>query len=105
MSTYRLDRLFHPGSIALVGASAREASLGRTVLRNLRGGGFPGPIALVNPKYRQIEGLPCVARLEDLPSPPDLAIVTVPPAAVPEVVESAGGKGVAAAIILTAGLG
>lgn len=105
MSTYRLDNLFTPGSIALVGASPREGSLGRTVLRNLRGAGFPGPIALVNRKYRDIDGVSCVGRLEDLRSAPDLAIVAVPPAAVLEVVESAGAKGVAAAIILTAGLG
>ena len=61
MSTYRLEKLFEPRSVALVGASQREGALGRTVLRNLREAGFPGSILLVNPKYREIDGEPCVA--------------------------------------------
>ena len=83
MSTYRLDKLFAPRSVALVGASPREGSLGRTVLTNLREAGFPGPILLVNPKHREIDGEPCVARIEDLPPAPDLIVITTPPAAVP----------------------
>jgi acetyltransferase len=105
MSTYRLDKLFEPRSLALVGASPREGSLGRTVLRNLREAGFPGPIHLVNPKHREIDGLPCLPRIEDLSQAPDLIVVTTPIATVPGIVASAGRKGVAAAVIVTAGLG
>jgi acetyltransferase len=105
MSTYRLDKLFEPRSVALVGASPREGSLGRMVLRNLREAGFPGPLQLVNPKHREIDGLPCVPRLEDLREAPDLIVVTTPPAAIPGIVASAGRKGVSAAVIVTAGLG
>src|SRR5829696_646526 len=105
MSVYRLDKLFEPRSVALVGASPREGSLGRMVLRNLREAGFPGPIHLVNPKHRQIDGLPCVARIEDLPQAPDVIVVVTPPATVPGIVASAGRMGVAAAVIVTAGLG
>src|SRR5689334_17639558 len=105
MSTYRLDKLFEPRSVALVGASPREGSLGRTVLRNLREAGFAGPIGLVNPKHAAIDGLLCVPRLQDLAAPPDLVVITTPPATVPAIVTSAGETGVAAAIIVTAGLG
>ncbi|HKH95672.1 MAG TPA: bifunctional acetate--CoA ligase family protein/GNAT family N-acetyltransferase [Beijerinckiaceae bacterium] len=105
MSTYRLDKLFAPRSVALVGASPREGSLGRTVLRNLRNAGFPGPIGLVNPKYAEIDGVACVARIEDLPQAPDVVIVAAPPKAVPGIVAAAGDKGAAAAVIITAGLG
>jgi acetyltransferase len=105
MSTYRLEKLFDPRSVALVGASPREGALGRTVLTNLREAGFLGPILLVNPKYREIDGVPCVARIEDLPQTPDLIVVVTPPATVPGIVRSAGLKGVAAAVIVTAGLG
>ena len=105
MSTYRLEKVFDPRSVALIGASQREGALGRTVLRNLREAGFPGSILLVNPKYRQIDGEPCVARIEDLTQVPDLIIVTTPPATVPGIIASAGRKGVAAALIITAGLG
>ena len=97
MSTYRLDKLFEPRSVALVGASPREGSLGRMVLRNLREAGFAGPLQLVNPKHREIDGLPCVPRLEDLREAPDLIVVTTPPAASPGIIASAGRKGVSAA--------
>ena len=60
MSTYRLDKLFAPRSVAVVGASPRATSLGRAVLRNLRAAGFAGPIHLVNPRYAEIDGIaPC----------------------------------------------
>jgi acetyltransferase len=105
MSTYRLDRLFAPRSVAIVGASPRERSLGRAVLHNVIGGGFPGRIHLVNPDHPQIDGVAAVANVAALPEVPDLAVIAVPPAVVPETVAAAALKGVAAAIIITAGLG
>src|SRR3954454_1183371 len=105
MSTYRLDKLFVPRSVALVGASHRDGSLGRIILRNLREGGFPGVIHLINPRYAEIDGVACVPRIEDLPDVPDLVVITAPPLTVPGVVAAAGARGVTAAIIITAGLG
>src|SRR5215213_6110274 len=105
MSTYRLDKLFAPSSVAVVGASPRDHSLGRTLLLNLRAGGFAGPIHPINPKYREIDGLPAAARVGGLATPPDVVVIASPPATVPGVVEDAGRKGAAAAIAITAGLG
>jgi len=105
MSTYRLDRLFAPRSIALVGASPRASSVGRIILKNLREGGFKGTIELVNPHYDAIDGVRAVKRIEDLAGVPDLVIVAAPPPAVPSLIAAAGDKGCAAAIIVTAGLG
>ena len=105
MSTYRLDRLLAPRSITLVGVSRREGSLGRMILRNLREGGFPGPIHVINPQASEIDGVPCSARMEDVPGVPDLVVVAAPPQAVPEILHAAGEKGAAAAIVVTAGLG
>ncbi|HEU4661342.1 MAG TPA: bifunctional acetate--CoA ligase family protein/GNAT family N-acetyltransferase [Pseudolabrys sp.] len=105
MSTYRLDRLLAPQSVVLIGGSPRETSVGRHILRNLRAGGFDGVIGLVNPKYREIEGVVAAKHLGDLQSAPDLAIIAVPPRAVPEVISEAGAKGCAAAIVITSGLG
>ena len=51
MSTYRLDKLFSPRSVAVVGASPRATSAGHAVLRNLKASGFKGAIQLVNPRY------------------------------------------------------
>ena len=105
MSTYRLDRLFAPRAVALVGASPRPRSLGNATLRNLREAGFAGPLHLVNPRYAEIDGLPVARSLRDLPEPPDVAVIAVPPEVVPSVVAEAAECGVAAAIIITAGLG
>ncbi|MDB5569136.1 MAG: family acetyltransferase [Hyphomicrobiales bacterium] len=102
MSIRNLDRLFHPRAVALVGASARAGSLGRAVLDNLRAGGFKGPIRLVNPRYGDIDGLPCAARIGDLPEPPDLAIIAAPRERVVELAEEAAAFGVPAAIVITA---
>jgi len=105
MSTYRLDKLFAPRSLALVGASPREHSLGRIVLQNITGGGFKGVIRLVNQRYPQIDAITAFKSVEALPETPDVVIITAPPPAVPDIVAAAGAKGVAAAIIITAGLG
>lgn len=105
MSLYRLDKAFVPRSVALVGASPRERSVGRALLKNLIAGGFAGPIRLVNPHYAEIEGIAAVRRIEDLPEPPDLIVIASPPATVPEMVRAAGAKGCAAAVIITAGMG
>jgi acetyltransferase len=105
MSTYRLDRMFSPQSVALVGGSPRATSPGHAVLRNLRQGGFDGPIYLVNPHYDEIEGVRSVKSLHNLPDIPDLVVIAVPPQAVPGAIAAAGEKGAAGAVIITAGLG
>ncbi len=105
MSVYRLDKAFAPRSVAVVGASPREKSPGRAVLRNLRDGGFAGDILLVNPHYDAIEGIRAVKSYGELPGTPDLAVIGVPPPAVAETIAAAAAKGTAAAIVLTSGLG
>ena len=105
MGTYRLDRLFAPRSVALVGASPRGTSVGRTVLENLRAAGFEGSVHLVNPHYAEIASIGAVKSVADLPIAPDITIIAAPPPAVPDIIAAAGAKGCPAAIIVTAGLG
>ncbi len=64
-----------PRSIAFVGASPRPGSLGLAALRNLRSGGFPGALHLVNPRYRLIDGLPCLARLSEIGNAPNVVVI------------------------------
>jgi acetyltransferase len=101
MSTYRLDKVFAPRSVAVIGASPREKSPGRAVLKNLHGGGFTGEIGLVNPHYDAIEGVRAVKSFDALPAVPDLVVIAAPPPAVPALVATAGQRGTAAAIVLT----
>jgi acetyltransferase len=105
MSTYRLDRLLSPHSLAVIGGSPHESSVGRHVIANILSGGFAGPIHVVNPHYSEIEGLATLKSMEAIAEAPDFVIIAVPPAAVPVAVAEAGRRGVAAAVIITAGLG
>src|SRR5262245_15790456 len=105
MSTYRLDKLFSPRSVAVVGASPPETAAGRAVMRNLRAAGFEGSLGLVNPHYGEIEGIKAVKTIEELPQAPDLIVIATPPQSLPGIVAAAGDKGAATAVIITAGLG
>src|SRR5215475_3771635 len=105
MSTYRLDQLFAPRSIAVVGGSPRATSPGRAVIANLKAAGFEGPLAVVNPRYPEIEGIRTVPSLTALQHAPDLVVIAAPATEVPAIVGQAGEKGTPSAIIITAGLG
>jgi acetyltransferase len=105
MSTYRLETLLRPRSVAVVGASPRERSLGRSIIRCLRDGQFNNPLHIVNPNYREIEGISTVSSLGEIAAAPDVVVIATPPATVPDIVAAAGAKGAAAAVIITAGLG
>ncbi len=100
-----LRPLLRPRSVAVVGPSRRGGTLGRAILRNIVTGGFTGPVYAVNPHARTMEGVPCVASVDDLPGPVDLAVIAVPPSAVPEVAAQCGRHGVGALIVITSGLG
>ena len=105
MTTRNLQFLFRPGSVAVVGASDRPHSVGATVMRNLLEAGFAGPVWPVNPKYSTVAGRAAYARVADLPSAPDLAVICTPPATVPGLISELGERGTRAAVVLTAGLG
>jgi len=105
MSTYRIDQLFSPRSVAVVGASPRPTSPGRAVLRNLKEAGFAGRVSVVTPSYSEIEGIASVKSFADMPEAPDLAVIAAPAAVVPSIVAAAGEKGTPTTIIITAGLG
>jgi acetyltransferase len=104
MSIRHLDSLFDPRSVAVIGASQRPASVGATVWRNLREGGFAGPRWAVNPKYTQLGDEPVYAEVAALPEAPELAVICTPPATVPTLIEALGARGTRAIVVLTAGL-
>ena len=105
MSTYGLERVFAPRTLALVGGSSRRSSLGAKILQNLLRGGFAGDIAVVNPKYGLIDGKNTYPDLASVPFVPDLIVITAPASAVPGIVAEAGRLGVAGAVIISSGLG
>ena len=104
MSTRHLDSLFQPKSVAVIGASGRAYSVGGTLWRNVRTGGFGGAIYPVNPKYKELDGRRCYARVDQLPEAPELAVICTPPATVVELMRQLAQRGTQAVVVITAGL-
>ncbi|HSV84127.1 MAG TPA: bifunctional acetate--CoA ligase family protein/GNAT family N-acetyltransferase [Ramlibacter sp.] len=104
MSVRHLDFLFSPRSVAVVGVSDRPGNLGVIVLRNLRQGGFAGPVWAVNRHRGQVDGMPVHAGLAELPQAPELAILCTPAPSVPLLIEQLARMGTRAAIVLAAGM-
>ena len=100
-----LRPLLQPRSVAVVGASRRRATVGRAILHNIVTSGFTGPVYAVNPRApameMEMEGVPCLASVDDLPGPVDLAVIAVPPPAVPEVAAQCGRNGVRGLIVIS----
>jgi len=97
-----MKTFFSPASVAVIGASPREGSLGFQIISNLRYG-YTGRIYPVNPNHSDIQTLPCYPTVEEIPDPVDLAIVIVPAPAVPRALSACGRKGIRRVIIESAG--
>src|SRR5258708_8550113 len=87
MSTYRLKNLLSPRSVALVGASPRQGSVGRAILNNIRKSQFKGDFGLVNPRYSDIDGIAAVGSLAKLPFAPELVVITAPAKSIPGLID------------------
>ncbi len=103
MEKDRLDALFSPGTVALIGASEQESSLGWSLLHNLTRGGFAGRIFPVNPRYPEIQGLRAYPSVTAVDGPVDLAVIAIPIQEIPQAFQECGEAGVKAAIIISAG--
>jgi acyl-CoA synthetase (NDP forming)/GNAT superfamily N-acetyltransferase len=99
-----LRHVFMPDSVAIVGASRRAGTVGRAILHNVVTGGYQGQVYAVNPHATRMEGVPCLPSVTALPEPADLAVIAVPPRAVPAVADECGRRGVKALVVVTAGL-
>jgi acetyltransferase len=103
MGSHYLNRLFAPESVAVIGASDREHSVGAQVFRNLITARFKGGLYAVNPKHQRVQRRKSHPNIEAIGKPVDLAIVATPARAVPEVIRECGEYGVHSAVILSAG--
>ncbi|MGZ8198939.1 MAG: CoA-binding protein, partial [Burkholderiales bacterium] len=98
-----LERFFTPRSIAIVGASRDLDTISGQPLKHLKAHGYRGKLYPVNPRYSEIEGLECYPSLADVPGTPDLVLVLVNAARVPDILRQCGRKGVPYAIIFSSG--
>lgn len=98
-----LDSIFQPRTVAVIGATEREGSVGRTLLFNLISSPFGGTVYPVNPTRQNVLGIRAHKRIGDIPDQIDLAIIATPAATVPDVIQQCLDAGVEAAVIITAG--
>ena len=98
-----LDPFFAPRAVALIGATDKVGSVGRTILGNLIASPFGGTVYPVNPKRRSVLGIATLPDIGSAPEPVDLAIIVTPPASIPGLVAECGVAGVPAVIVISAG--
>ena len=98
-----LPALFAPTAVAVIGASADPGKIGHIIVANLLSCRYPGKILPVNPAGGEILGLAVLKSVSELPVGLDLAVVSVPPALVAQVVRELAARQVRAAVIITAG--
>jgi acetyltransferase len=105
MTIRNLDKMFAPRSVTLIGASAKERSVGNVLLKNLVTAGFKGSISAVNPNGFEFNGVVSVPDVASLSHVPDLAIIATPPQTIPGLMGELGALGTRAAVVITAGFG
>ncbi len=98
-----LDALLRPASVAVIGASNDPTRIGGRPIRYLRAAGFAGRVHPVNPKHREVQGLPAFPHVSAVPEAVDLAVVAVPAPSVVETVEACAARGARAAVVFSAG--
>ena len=103
MAIKKLDSIFKPKRIALIGVSNNPNSVGGITLRNLVGGGYNGVVYPVNPKREAVFGIPCYPDVKSLPKVPDLAVIMTAAKTVPLIVRECGEAGIHGIIIMSAG--
>lgn len=102
-TTHELDTLFKPKSIAVIGASSKELSIGNVIIKNLVHYGYKGAIYPINPKEPLIRNIKAYPTIFDVPGEIDLAHVIIPSKFVPQIIEDCGKKGIKSVIINSAG--
>jgi acetyltransferase len=103
MGTSNLDKIFNPQSVAIIGASDVEGSVGYAIVRNLTSLGYAGKVYLVNIRKPEILGVKTYPSITQIPEPVDLSIIATPAGTVPDIVEECGRAGVKGVIIISAG--
>ncbi|MGL3104578.1 acetate--CoA ligase family protein [Bradyrhizobium sp. BR 1432] len=101
-SVNAIDRVFWPESVAIIGASPK-GGFATDILNNLNKWGFSGKLAAVNPRYKQIQGVPCYPNLRAVPHPVGLAVLSVRSNAIPDVLKDCETVGVGAIQIISSG--
>ena len=105
MTIRNLEYMFNPSSVALIWTDQEYAAYGEIILKNLAEGGFGGKIFSIHPDKKSFEGISGFENLNEIPHPPDLAIIARPRREVPDLIQQLGEKGTKAAVLISYGFG
>ena len=103
METRSLDVIFAPKTVALIGATEKQGSVGRTILWNLLSSPFGGTVYPINPNRPNVLGIKAYKNIKDVPEQVDLAVIVTPAPTVPDVIAGCVDAGVRGAIVISAG--
>ncbi len=94
LERHYLAGFFEPRSVAIIGASDRESSVGYVILKNILTAGYKGRVYPVNPRHKSIQDIPAFKTIEEIGARVELAIITTRAKNVPEIVEQCGHSGI-----------
>ena len=98
-----LKSIFAPRNVAVIGATEKEGSVGRTILWNLISSPFGGAVFPINPKRPSLLGIKAYPTIKDVPDPVDLAVIVTPATSIPGIIGECIEAGVKGAIVISAG--
>jgi len=98
-----LDAMFSPASVAVIGATSRPGTVGRTVLENLSRDTFHGKVYAVNSKHEEVLGRKAYKSIRDIPHAVDLAVIATPAATVTQIITECVDAGAKSAVVISAG--
>ena len=99
---YSLDAMFSPASVAVIGATSRAGTVGRTVLENLLRDTFRGKVFAVNAKHEEVLGRKAYKSIRDVPQPVDLAVIATPAATVTQIIAECVEARARSAVVISA---
>ncbi|MBI4742532.1 MAG: bifunctional acetate--CoA ligase family protein/GNAT family N-acetyltransferase [Betaproteobacteria bacterium] len=103
LEQHYLTTLFEPKSVAVIGASERENSVGNVLFKNILESGYTGRLYAINPKHETILGVKAYKSIEEIGARVELAVIATRPPTVPDIVEQCGRSGIKNVIVITAG--
>ena len=103
LEQHYLTSLFEPKSVAVIGASDRENSVGNIIFKNILSSGYKGRLYAINPKHETIQGQQAYKSIEEIGARVELAVVATRPQTVPHIIEQCGRSGVRNVVVISSG--
>ena len=103
LEQHYLTALFEPKSVAVIGASDREDSVGNVIFKNILSSGYKGRLYAINPKHENIQGQQAYKSIEEIGARVEMAVIATRPQTVPQLIEQCGRSGVRNVIVIASG--